>query len=183
MQAIVSSPFTIRRAQSSEFAAIGVAAVDVYASLPGMPTREEQPEYYERLRDVATRVSNSAIEVWVAVDRDGELLGSVDFIREMKHYGSGGTAVELVDAAGMRLLAVRPAARGRGIGRALTERCVELTRASRKSKLVLHTTRAMQVAWRLYERMGFERYPEIDFKQGALDVFGFVLHLRRLDFK
>lgn len=177
MQALIARTVTIRQAQPDEYPAIGTTAVDVYASLAGMPTRAEQPEYYERLRDVAARARNPAIEVWVAVDRGGRVLGSVDFISDMAHYGSGGRAVELDDAAGMRLLAICPEARRQGIGRALTEQCLELTRASGKSKLVLHTTRAMQIAWRMYERMGFERYPDIDFRQGALEVFGFVRHL------
>ena len=31
----------------------------------------------------------------------------------------------------------------------------------------------MQVAWKMYEALGFIRYPEIDFQQGSFDVFGF----------
>jgi len=42
---------------------------------------------------------------------------------------------------------------------------------------VLHTTRVMQTAWAMYEGLGFVRFPEIDFRQGSLDVFGFRLDL------
>jgi hypothetical protein len=41
----------------------------------------------------------------------------------------------------------------------------------------MHTTRAMERAWAMYERLGFERLAEIDFQQGALEVFGFRLRL------
>ena len=35
----------------------------------------------------------------------------------------------------------------------------------------------MQVAWRLYQKMGFERSPDLDFTQEELPVFGFRLGL------
>jgi hypothetical protein len=37
----------------------------------------------------------------------------------------------------------------------------------------------MQTAWAMYERLGFVRFPEIDFRQGNLEVFGFQLSLPR----
>ena len=91
--------------------------------------------------------------------------------REERRAGAAG-------AAGIRLLAVAPAARGRGVGKALTRECVERARALGRSSVVLHTTRAMQTAWRMYEQLGFRRSPDLDFRQGALEVFGFELSLR-----
>jgi hypothetical protein len=35
----------------------------------------------------------------------------------------------------------------------------------------------MKVAWRMYEALGFERSPDLDFLQGELPVFGFRLKL------
>lgn len=153
-------------------------AVEVYASLAGMPGIEEQPEYYNRLRDVQSRASNSAIRIVAAVGENQELLGCVDFIEDMQHYASGGTASAIANAAGIRLLAVSAASRQMGVGKALTEHCVERARELGKSRVILHTTRAMDTAWRMYERMGFTRFPEIDFQQGRLEVFGFNLQLR-----
>jgi len=37
---------------------------------------------------------------------------------------------------------------------------------------------AMFTAWKMYETMGFKRSEDLDFKQGALPVFGFRLALR-----
>jgi hypothetical protein len=33
----------------------------------------------------------------------------------------------------------------------------------------------MQIAWKMYENMGFKRAKELDFMQGELPVFGFRL--------
>jgi len=63
----------------------------------------------------------------------------------------------------VRLLATAPAARGKGIGRLLMEECIRRAGASRAPVLTLHTADIMSVAMRLYERMGFERAPELDF--------------------
>jgi ribosomal protein S18 acetylase RimI-like enzyme len=109
--------------------------------------------------------------------QDRQLLGCVDFISDMQHYGSGGSAPTVTDAAGIRLLAVRPECRSMGIGKALTAFCIERARELRKSRVILHTTRAMETAWRMYERMGFERCHTIDFRQRDLEVFGFSLRL------
>ncbi len=35
--------------------------------------------------------------------------------------------------------------------------------------------RLLAVAWALYEKLGFERSPDLDFEQGTLPVFGFRL--------
>jgi ribosomal protein S18 acetylase RimI-like enzyme len=169
---------TIREVRPEEYAEVGRLIVDAYASLPGMPTRDEQPEYYARLLDVARRAGNPAIHVFVAFDHSGAPLGSVDFIEDMKHYGAAGPAGNVPDAAGVRLLAVRAEARGQGLGKALTEFCIARARELGKTQVVLHTTHAMQTAWALYERLGFVRFPELDFRQGNLDVFGFRLALR-----
>lgn len=171
-------PFEIRLARPEELAALGALVADAYAALAGMPTPDEQPGYYAMVRDAPARARNPAIQVVAAIAADGELLGSADLITEMTQYGSGGTATRRGDAAGIRLLAVTPAARGQGVGKALTRDCIERAGALGRSSVVLHTTRAMETAWRMYEQLGFRRSPDLDFRQGALEVFGFELPLR-----
>ena len=170
--------FEIRPARAEELAALGSLVADAYAALPGMPTPDQQPAYYAMVRDAPARARNPAIRILAAVGSSGEPLGSADFITDMAQYGSGGTATKRIDAAGIRLLAVAPAARGWGVGKALTRDCIERARALGRSSVVLHTTRAMQTAWRMYEQLGFRRSPDLDFRQGALEVFGFELPLR-----
>jgi GNAT superfamily N-acetyltransferase len=171
--------FVIRQARADEYAALGKLLVGAYATLPGMPSPQEQPDYYAMLEDVAARASKPALSVFVAIDAAGDLLGSVDFIDDMAQYGSGGTASTVTNAVGIRLLAVGDAARGKGVGKALTQFCIGRARELGNARIVLHTTRMMQTAWAMYERLGFERFPEIDFRQGNLEVFGFQLSLAR----
>src|SRR5436190_3781959 len=171
--------FVIRPARTDEYAALGKLLVSAYAALPAMPSPQEQPAYYAMLENVAARAAKPALRVFVAADDAGDLLGSVDFIDDMAQYGSGGTASTVTNAVGIRLLAVDNAFRGKGVGKALTQFCIERARELGKARIVLHTTRAMQTAWAMYERLGFVRFPEIDFRQGGLEVFGFQLSLPR----
>jgi GNAT superfamily N-acetyltransferase len=170
--------FEIRLARDEELAALGNLVADAYAALPGMPTPDQQPGYYAMVRDAPTRARNPAIRILAVVGSGGELLGSADLITEMAQYGSGGTATKRADAVGIRLLAVAPPARKRGVGKALARDCIERARSLGRSSVVLHTTRAMETAWRMYEQLGFRRSPDLDFRQGELEVFGFELPLR-----
>lgn len=57
-----------------------------------------------------------------------------------------------------------PEARGLGIGRALTLECLRRARRLGAATVGLHTTDWMHVAQKMYERTGFRRAPELDFR-------------------
>ena len=52
-------------------------------------------------------------------------------------------------------LVVEPKARGRGVGRALTEECIERALQDGAQLISLHTSPAMETARAMYQRMGF----------------------------
>lgn len=84
-----------------------------------MPAVAEQADYYGVLRDVAKRARTPATSIFTAVSDCGELLGTVNFFADMRHYGADGVASSISNAAGMRYLAVKPERRGGGIGSSL----------------------------------------------------------------
>ena len=168
--------FVIREAREDESDALGRLMVGVYAGLAGFPGPDEQPRYYEMLAHIGQVAEKPGAKLLVAV-ADGEVLGGVVHFSDMAQYGSGGSATGERNASGFRLLAVGPEARGRGIGRALVQRCIDLAKEAGHGQVILHSTEAMKVAWGMYERLGFERSPDLDFLQGELPVFGFRLKL------
>jgi len=107
---------------------------------------------------------------------DGQLVGTVTLYLDAGHSSQGGWPNGW---AGIRLLAVRPAYRGRGIGRALMQECVRRCRNQGIAAVGLHTTEMMDVARRMYEKMGFVRVPEFDFYPRP----GVVVMAYRLDLK
>ena len=170
-------PFTIRDIRRDEHDALGRLMVQVYSSLDGFPTPLEQPRYYELLANIGQFTERPAVRVLVAVAPDGALAGGVVYFGDMTHYGSGGIATTVSDASGIRLLAVDPRFRGSGVGKALTAECIRLARDTGHAHVILHTTAAMQTAWRMYERIGFVRAEELDFLQEGFPVYGFRLRL------
>jgi len=169
---------TIRELSPQEADALGGLMVRAYSGLAGFPSPSEQPGYYQMLRDIGSFAERPGATILVAVSPNAELLGGVVYFGDMSQYGSGGAATSETDASGMRLLGVDPRFRHCGVGKALTEACIELARKSGRAQVILHTTKAMQVAWNLYEKLGFVRSEDLDFHQQELPVFGFRLKLR-----
>lgn len=169
--------FTIRNAKPSEFRQLGKLMVDVYSGLEGFPKADAQPQYYKTLAHIGDFTKKPHTELLVAVSPKNALLGGVLYFDDMQYYGSGGKATSEKNASGFRLLAVSPTARGLGVGRALSERCIEKAREFGNKQMVIHTTEYMKVAWKMYEGLGFKRSKDLDFKQGDLQVYGFRLKL------
>jgi GNAT superfamily N-acetyltransferase len=164
----------VRNAQPGEFKKIGEMMVQVYSQLDGFLNPADHPGYYNMLRNVGDLTQTPGTELLVATD-DDRLAGAVVYFNDMKYYSSGGTATQTQNAAGFRLLAVDPATRGRGIGKLLTLYCIDKARANNRKLLIIHTTMAMQTAWKMYETIGFKRAEDLDFMQSDLAVFGFRL--------
>jgi GNAT superfamily N-acetyltransferase len=169
--------YTIRNADPSEFNEIGQLMVSVYSQLDGFPKESEQPDYYQALANVGAFTHKPDTSLLVAVSEENNISGALVYFDDMTFYGSGGTATKEKNASGFRLLAVDPGARGRGIGRLLANECIRKAREKKHQYLIIHTTRAMQTAWQMYESMGFSRSADLDFRQGELTVFGFRLLL------
>lgn len=170
--------FVIRNARPEEFEFIGKLLVNVYSQLEGFPTPSEQPGYYALLANVGELIHRPGTEIIVASDSDN-IAGAVVYFGDMQYYGSGGTATQEKDAAGFRLLAVDPAARNAGIGKMLTLACIDKAHQQGRAQLIIHSTAAMQTAWKMYEKIGFKRAEELDFMQSSLPVYGFRYQLKQ----
>jgi len=144
----------IRVVQPEELEALGRITVEAYRHLNG---GAPLGPYEDQLRAAAGRAADSI--VLVALDDAGDLLGGVTYVPDADRAMSEFTDPQ---AAGIRMLAVRPDRQGAGAGRALTEACVARARADGRRRVVLHSTTMMTVARRMYGRMGFVEAPELD---------------------
>jgi len=169
--------YKIRDATPTEFRQIGALMVAVYSQLEGFPSPEEQPGYYKLLANIGSLTSNPKTRLLIAITDDGYIGGGVVYFGNMKYYGSGGTATAEKNAAGFRLLAVDPKTRGKGLGSLLTKACIDIAKEQGLPQMIIHSTEAMQIAWKMYKNMGFTRSPDLDFMQDKLPVFGFRLAL------
>ncbi len=147
---------------------VTMAAYAQYASI--MPHWEMYREH------VLETLAQDGPEARIVAERDGAIVGSVllyPAAADVYETGSANTGWPEV-----RLLAVSPAARGQGVGSALLEECIRRARSAGATTLGLHTEDIMAVAQRMYERTGFVRAPETDFRpaEGVL-VKGYRLSL------
>jgi ribosomal protein S18 acetylase RimI-like enzyme len=140
----------VRQALPHEFERVGELTIAAYRALP---VDHLWGGYDAEILDVAARAK--VAHVLVAVEGE-DVLGAVTYVDDTSSPWSEWTHP---GEAQFRLLAVDPAARGRGIGESLVRACLE--RAADRP-VIIHTTRWMEPAIRLYERLGFERRPDRD---------------------
>ncbi|UOQ88491.1 GNAT family N-acetyltransferase [Agromyces endophyticus] len=111
-------------------------------------------------------------QVWVAVDTaTGELLGTASTPRA----GATMSAVARAGELDFRFLGVAPAARGRGVGEALVRNVLLLARIRGLDRVVLNTGPDMLAAQRLYDRLGFSRLHDREFRFERPDGSGFQM--------
>jgi len=136
--------------------AVTLAAYEQYAAaLPPPLWAMYRQSIQATLADVGTAAQ-------IVAEESGALVGTVLlFPAGAIMPNPGATALEWPE---VRLLAVAPAARGKGVARRLMEECIQRARAAGSPALTLHTADIMAVAMRLYERMGFTRAPELDIR-------------------
>ncbi|HEX7745514.1 MAG TPA: GNAT family N-acetyltransferase [Micromonosporaceae bacterium] len=148
------SGFVVRAANPRDFPAIGQLTVAAYAA----DGQLEGEHGYERvLADVSGRAS--AGELLVAVDNAaGQVVGAVLFVVPGSRYAELSGPGE----AEFRMLAVDPAAQGRGAGEALARACIARAAELDCSAVVICTRSFSAPAQRLYARLGFLRVPELD---------------------
>ena len=167
-------PVAVREARTAaELEAAG--RVTVAANAEFAPTDPDDPfnpswaRYLAEMADAAARAADGVL--LVALEPDGRVVGTVTL-----YLGPGSMQWRPGDAM-FRLLAVDPAARGRGIGRALFQACLDRARAAGKRRMALHTTAWMPTARAMYERAGFEREPEGDLHLPGVEIIAYAADL------
>ena len=147
----------VRPVRDDELDRAGAVTVAAYETIPEM--RDFLADGYAlELGDVAGRGAHA--EVLVAVEGD-QVVGCVTFVPDHRsplaeQLGPGD--------CGMRMLAVDPGERRRGVGRALVTACARRATELGRTRLVLTSSDVMAAAQRLYDDLGFERTPALDWE-------------------
>ncbi|MEC3981597.1 GNAT family N-acetyltransferase [Amycolatopsis sp. H20-H5] len=149
--------FEVRAARKEELTAIGAVTLEAYAA-DGYTRPTYGDDLFDRLSDAARRWERA--ELIVAVDTSGAVLGSVTVARPGTEFAEIARDGELE----FRMLSVAPAARGRGVGAALTSAVLERAAELGAQRVVMSSHDRMKTAHRLYERLGFTRLPDRDWQ-------------------
>jgi GNAT superfamily N-acetyltransferase len=149
--------FEIRPVKPEEYAEAGRVTADAYREYVRPTGSADWDEYLRELADVAGRADRTLVLV---AAEDGQILGTATLELDRRvDEGQDHRAAERLPAheAHVRMVAVDPAVRRRGIGRALMEECIRVARQKGKTLLTLYTTERMKAAHTMYESMGFRR--------------------------
>ena len=155
----------IRPAEPTDYETLGDITARAYLNDGLLAFGDDADWYFQELRNVAKRAAEADVLVATADDR---ILGGVTYVP------SPGPMAELArpGEAEIRMLAVSHEARGQGVGQALVQACIDRASAAGSiTGLVLCTQPTMHTAHRLYERCGFTRAPERDWRPVPGDDF------------
>lgn len=151
-------PLVVRDARTEDIPVIRELTLEAYGEYASIMTPRAWEGLYSAIRRGAS--ADEAVDRIIAELPSG-IVGSVMLYPEGSDVYSG--ALGPLPWPEVRLLAVAPAARGRGIGAALMRECVRRAKAAGALRLGLHTSRSMIAAAELYRKMGFKRLSQYDF--------------------
>ncbi|GGI48711.1 GNAT family N-acetyltransferase [Agromyces flavus] len=156
----------VRLVREHEIGAVRELVRDAYAG-----DFELNPAYLAEIERVAERALTA--EVWVAADAStGTLLGSVTTPRAGARLSPVARHDDELD---FRFLGVAADARGRGVGETLVRHVLALAASRGIRRVVLNTGPEMRSAQRLYERLGFARLPEREYRFERADGTSFLM--------
>ncbi|WP_276355097.1 GNAT family N-acetyltransferase [Cohnella caldifontis] len=165
----------VREARDSDREAVRDVLLSAYGQYEAVLPAERWRQYKD---DIVASVTKEGPKVRLVAEWDGRVAGTaLLFDSSLSAYG---TDIG-IDSPIIRLLAVKPEARGRGIATALLREGARLAAAWGAETLHLHTSDMMASAVRLYERLGFERAYDKEFYNGEHLVKSYRLHLKQAD--
>ncbi len=94
---------------------------------------------------------------FVAVTNEQDIVGMVFLVPS-----GNPTKIYQADWSYIRFLSVHPSHMNKGMGRLLTEHCIDYARKTDEHYIALHTSEMMKKAMRLYKNLGFRIIKEID---------------------
>lgn len=112
-------------------------------------TYQDWPGFREKIGNMSALADGGEI---IVAEVDGRIVGAVAYVGP----GVPKAAFFRPEWSIMRMLVVAPDFRGRGIGRALAEACLCRARRDGASVFALHTSKLMEVALPMYQRMEFQ---------------------------
>lgn len=116
-------------------------------------------EVWEKWMESVSQAIHAGAGLLLVAEVEGAIQGVVQFFPDATRSGLG----RWPEGSGtIRLLAVRPEARGQGLGARLTSECLLRARDLKLPAIFLYTGRFMLAARHIYEKLGFKRAREFE---------------------
>lgn len=149
----------IREFRAADATAVNAVALAAFAQYEGIYS-----DWETFTRGVGSMASLAeGTEIIVAED-EGQLLGAVVYCPP---HSTPRADFFKPEWPIVRMLVVDPPARGKGVGRKLTQECIRRATRDGASQISLHTSPAMAVALAMYLKMGFRLIREVPERFGV----------------
>ncbi len=147
-----------RTANSSDFDKLKTLGQESYSEFSEVLTSEnwiKMNSFLESDDNLTKLINQSTVYV---CEKESELIGMIYLV-------PSGNPTELFQDnwSYIRFLGVNPEYRGQGVGKKLTDLCLEYAKATNEKVIALHTSEFMDSARNIYEKKGFEKTKEIEF--------------------
>ncbi|MCH9800906.1 MAG: GNAT family N-acetyltransferase [Actinomycetia bacterium] len=162
---------TLRVAGPADADLVGALTAAAYVA-DGFADPQRTPGYFASLSDGETRIAQATVLI---AEEEGIALGTAT----AAIAGSPYAHIALLAELEVRMIAVSPDHRRRGVGRALLAGCEQLARDRGLPTVVLSTEPAQQAAHRLYEALGYQRAPERDWQIEDVELLVYRKDLAR----
>lgn len=135
-----------------DFQPCDAVAVDMIVQAAFTEFRDAYSDWEAFSRGLNSMVTMADTSEIIVAESEGEVIGAVAYVAAGQPKKSFFPEAWPI----VRMLAVLPRCRGAGIGRALTQACIDRAERDGADVIALHTSHIMKVALPMYERMGFE---------------------------
>ncbi len=151
-----------REANISDLSALKQLAIKSWSKFKTYLTEDNWIKLFERLNSDETYLELLDKSTSVICENENNLLIGMAFLVPR------GNPTEIFEEnwSYIRFVTVSPDFQGRGVGRQLTMKCIEVAITNKETTIALHTSELMLNARHLYQSLGFEIVKEIDSRLG-----------------
>ena len=162
-----------RKANSSDFDKLKSLGKESYSEFSEILTNEnwiKMNSFLESDDNLTKLIHQSTVFV---CEKDLEIIGMVYLV-------PSGNPTELFQEnwSYIRFLGVNTKFRGNGIGKKLTDLCMEFAKENNEKYISLHTSEFMDSARVIYEKKGFKRIKEIEYLGKRYWIYLYELHIQ-----
>lgn len=158
----MQSNIIFRLADAADFAALKKLGIRSWSQFKPQLTKDNWDKLCDNLHNDGTYLELlGKASCIVCEEETGLLIG-------MAYLVPSGNPTDVFDESWcyISFVTVHPDFRGKGIGRLLTVKCIELARENKETVIALHSSELMVQARHIYESLGFKRLRELDQRLG-----------------
>lgn len=152
---------TFRNGNTNDIIQIKELTLLAYMQFKDILTEENATQWQDYLGNEKTYAELIKTAFSFVCEANNKIIGSAFIIPQGNPY-------KWFDAncSYIRLLAVHPAFEGKGIGRTLTQLCIDKAKEIGENTIALHTSEFQNAARHIYENMGFVKLKDLDLMFG-----------------